>query len=162
MGGDVDIVGLTKDKVQSIMYNIPMPHNYPTQHTFLSTSNIIVDPYKGYMKETSIERYPHMVFPYIYIVFLFQTTYMYRNNYEYVRLKMKLNSFIFTNHKKENIIRSMSLLTFFDLYVMIDTYPQSAFYTICPFSFYTTSKYFLIFLSCTTTDDILLYQPINL
>ena len=68
MGGDVDIVGLTKDKVQSIMYNIPMPHNYPTQHTFLSTSNIIVDPYKGYMKETSIERYPHMVFPYIYIL----------------------------------------------------------------------------------------------
>ena len=40
-------------------------------HPFLYTADIIVGPYKGYMKETNIERYPHMFFP--YIVFLFQT-----------------------------------------------------------------------------------------
>ena len=34
-------------------------------HPFLSASDITMDPYKGYMKETNIDRYPHMFFPYI-------------------------------------------------------------------------------------------------
>ena len=50
------------------MYN----HWYnPILNTYLYTSDIIVGPYKGYMKETNIERCPYMFFP--YIVFLFQT-----------------------------------------------------------------------------------------
>ena len=50
------------------MYN----HWYnPILNTYLYTADGIVGPYKGYMKETNIERYPHMFFP--YIVFLFQT-----------------------------------------------------------------------------------------
>ena len=35
----------------------------PKGYERIYTSDIIVGPYKGYMKETNIERYPHMFFP---------------------------------------------------------------------------------------------------